>query len=1109
MYTVRVSKTDPRAFSSLGDAVRDPRYANLDLYLQVDPGYYIEPRGVGVQRKLVVVPAQGPETVVVAGPQEGNVFNVKGELELYGVKIVGNSSEYPSLYTHEGSRFKAVDCWFEGSVRIELNGRTQELLNCTFVGAGVRWFEGGGQISNATFRRAVLRIEKNARPEVNAVEFSGGNPEWNSLTVDGASITVTDCVIKDGGSEAGAAVAVLGGAKARFTNISLPEQRWLPIMVRGRDTRAEFSNLLVSGGEEDHPSISFIEGASGSIEGARISNMSSAALSVSDAALTANGLACEDLTGIALHVTKGSVTGGGLTFSRLGNHAVFGVDAQIDLSDIEMRDPLPSTNEGLAGISMLRSRLQLNRVRASGSRGPVAITVKSDATLTDITAEGGWGGLVVKDDSTVKVRGLRTAKAESNGMLVMSGAFVEAEDVDISEAAYDSVYVEGARLTLRSSTVSQSKGQGVGVLQGGSVTLEDCTIRDGAQNGVWVIDESSRARLLRGEITGNKGYGMDSHEDATVQVDDTTFTDNKVKEQVQAHVAGEDASVGPDTPEGEARPLEELLAELDAMVGLDGVKKEVRSLVNLLKVNAKKAAAGLPVPPMSRHMIFSGPPGTGKTTVARLYGEILRSLGVLSNGQFVEAARQDLVAEHLGGTSAKVTEVVERARGGVLFIDEAYALSRQFGSGSDFGQEAIDTLIKFMEDLRDEIVIIFAGYSSEMRTFLDSNPGLSSRVSNTIEFENYSPEQLTTIFERLAAKQSNELGEGVRETLVQHFQKQKRDETFGNGREARRLFEEVLQAQADRLADLDDISAADLSLILPADLEGVVDTGLSARVGAPRDADQTQALLAKLEGMVGLAGVKNEVAGIITRIAAARRRQEAGLSGNIPPQHLVFSGPPGTGKTTVARIYGELLAALGVLAQGQVVEVARGDLVGAFVGQTAQKTKDVFERARGGVLFIDEAYTLAREGASGSDFGQEAIDTLLKLMEDHRDEVVVIAAGYTDEMAGFMASNPGLDSRFSGTVEFEPYGRDDLVGIFTGMAQGSDFLVPDQTRQALAGVFERGAALYAQGNGREVRKLFEAAQGKQAWRLNAQAQAGHTVGKEDLQLLLPEDVGAL
>ncbi|WP_233515764.1 AAA family ATPase [Nocardiopsis sp. L17-MgMaSL7] len=1105
-----MSKTDPRAFASLGAAVRDPRFSGMDLYLQVDPGHYVESRRVVVRHKVLVVPSQGADTVRISVNTDTNVFDVEGDLEIYGVHVQGHSKRYPPMYVGDGARLKAVDCRFESSTRQGFLGVFQEVVNCRFEGGGVVWKEGGGHLRDCVFTDASLNVESGATPEVSSVEFYGGDGTWATLRISDASPTIFRCSLNGSGGGDVPAVFVLNGANARFSDLVVSGDVGAPIRVRGSGTRAVFTGLRVSGGRPDSDSLFVWEGGEASVSDARISASPATALGVRDGALT---LADVTVKGARVHALSGEdsrVKGTRLVLSEAGGNTVWSDGGQLELDDVRITGQVSAEGAGVGGLGGRGSRVTVNGLRVSGVPGPAAILSECRATLNDVTVEDVFGGILARENSTVTVRAMRDSGNPGNSLHLGSGAHLEVSDAELEGNAVDAVYVAGARLAMRSSTVSRSEGQGVSVLEGGVVTLEDCTIRDGAMAGVLIVDESSRARLVRCTVTGNELQGVDAHEDALVHQEDTTVSDNKGDERVQVQVTGEQSAeeqpTHSDEPEDEVRPLDGLLSELDGMVGLEGVKKEVRSLVNFQKVNAKREAAGLPALNVSRHLVFSGPPGTGKTTVARLYGEILRSLGALEKGQFLEVARQDLVAEHLGGTSTKVTEAVERARGGVLFVDEAYALSRSFGTGSDFGQEAIDTLIKLMEDLREEVVIVFAGYSSEMRTFLDANPGLRSRVARTIEFENYSPEQLTTIFENMAPKQGYELGEGVRDLLVRHFQKQKRDETFGNGREARRMFEEVVQAQATRIVESGDVGVDELSLILPADLEGVVDSGLSARVGGPRDADQTQQLMTRLENMVGLSGVKREVADLTSLISATRRRQEAGLAADMPSQHLVFSGPPGTGKTTVARLYGQLLAALGVLAQGQVVEAARADLVGSFVGQTAQRTKDVFERARGGVLFIDEAYTLARSGASGSDFGQEAIDTLLKLMEDHRDEVVVIAAGYTGEMDGFLASNPGLASRFSRTVEFEPYGRDELATIFTGMAEGADFLVPEETREALVTVLARNPELYAEGNGREIRKLFEASVTVQARRIEAAVRAGVHPDRAELQTLRAEDV---
>jgi SpoVK/Ycf46/Vps4 family AAA+-type ATPase len=284
-----------------------------------------------------------------------------------------------------------------------------------------------------------------------------------------------------------------------------------------------------------------------------------------------------------------------------------------------------------------------------------------------------------------------------------------------------------------------------------------------------------------------------------------------------------------------------------------------------------------------------------------------------------------------------------------------------------------------------------------------------------------------------------------------------------------------------------------------------VDTGLAARFGEARDPEQVRAVQARLNAMTGLEEVKREIGDLLDLIASARRRRAAGLEAEPFTGHLIFAGPPGTGKTTVARLYGELLAALGVLAQGQVVETARADLVGQYVGQTAQKTNEVFQRSRGGVLFIDEAYTLSRQ-AGGNDFGQEAIDTLVKLMEDHRDEVIVIAAGYTSEMEGFLATNPGLASRFARTLTFAPYDVDGLVSIFLGKAGAADYRVPEPTRAALAAHLAADRDRFREGNGREVDKLVRSAITAHARRTEQLANAGTELTTEQLATLLPEDI---
>ncbi|MET7425278.1 AAA family ATPase, partial [Dactylosporangium sp. NPDC005555] len=464
------------------------------------------------------------------------------------------------------------------------------------------------------------------------------------------------------------------------------------------------------------------------------------------------------------------------------------------------------------------------------------------------------------------------------------------------------------------------------------------------------------------------------------------------------------------------------------------------------------------------------------------YGQILSALGVLTSGQLVEASRADLVAEHIGGTAVKTTQKFTEALGGVLFIDEAYTLNpiEGGGGGHDFGREAVDTLVKLMEDHRDEVVVIVAGYSPQMRQFMAGNPGLASRFSRTIEFDSYSTGELVTIVDRLCSTHHYVLEYDTRAALAGLFDAMPRTESFGNARVARKLFEEMIGRQAYRLSAGGASDGVELAQLLPQDLGA--DPAERDGTGGGNAGSEVDALLATLNGMIGLTAVKREVAELIDLLANARARVRAGLPTPAVSRHLVFSGPPGTGKTTVARLYGRLLAALGVLSSGQVVEVARADLVGEFVGHTAHRTREAFDRARGGVLFIDEAYALSPPDAR-NDFGREAIDTLVKLMEDHRDEVVVIVAGYDEEMASFLAANAGLESRFTRHIHFAHYTPDDLVAIFENLASAGEYECPWETLDALRTHFAAVPVGRSFGNGRYARQLLDEAVTRQAGRL--------------------------
>lgn len=284
--------------------------------------------------------------------------------------------------------------------------------------------------------------------------------------------------------------------------------------------------------------------------------------------------------------------------------------------------------------------------------------------------------------------------------------------------------------------------------------------------------------------------------------------------------AGSGGDAATNAPTEEKQPsFDELMAQLEALVGLEDVKKDVKNLINLVKVRKLRAENDLPVPPMSLHMVFLGNPGTGKTTVARLISALYASIGVLSKGQLVEVDRSGLVAGYVGQTALKTQEVIQSALGGVLFIDEAYSLSS--GGENDFGREAIETILKAMEDHRDDLIVVVAGYTEPMEQFMNSNPGLESRFNKRFFFPDYNGEQLMAIFRGQCGKNSYTLSPEAEGAALEMFNAlyENRDENFGNGRDVRNRFEDMIIRQANRVAALDAPTIDDLTTILPEDLK--------------------------------------------------------------------------------------------------------------------------------------------------------------------------------------------------------------------------------------------------------------------------------------------------
>lgn len=500
-------------------------------------------------------------------------------------------------------------------------------------------------------------------------------------------------------------------------------------------------------------------------------------------------------------------------------------------------------------------------------------------------------------------------------------------------------------------------------------------------------------------------------------------------------------------------------ADLDKVIGLENVKAQVLKMSARMEFDRKhKEAKNV----SGHHMCFFGNPGTGKTTVARIMTGILYKNKCIAENRIIEIDGNFLKASNPTDTAMKTQLIIRAAEGGVLFIDEAYALIED---GSGCGTEAVATLIKQMEDKRDKFVLIIAGYTDPINRLLDSNPGFKSRIKDYFTFMDYNDEELLDIFVNMAEDHGFDISSQAVDALMVRIKKERKSPTFGNARTMRTILDECIdnhavntklgKSKSDRCLQYIDIEQGTRS---DTEMNVVTNSG-KKKYELNRDS-----LYLELDSLIGLQSVKERVRVIESFVNYTEGLRKDNPSFPAPNYHMAFLGNPGVGKTTVARIMGQLLFCIGLLPKATFIECSRQDLVGHVQGETAEKTAKMVEKAKGGVLFIDEAYSLW--SGPGDTYGEECVSTLIKLMEDWRDDIVVIFAGYTLEMGDFMESNSGLASRIGQKVEFPDYTAEELADIYIDKISKYGLRITDNTYRKIIPIMENARHLPNFGNGR-------------------------------------------
>ncbi|MBW5486893.1 right-handed parallel beta-helix repeat-containing protein [Streptomyces bambusae] len=769
--------------------------------LSVSPGTYRE--NLVLRHAVTLRGPQGAPGAVRIAPPDGVALTVLASAVVQDLHLEGQDRATPALLIEDGApELTDVRVSTRSAVGIEVRGSARPVVRrCTVEnpeGVGIAVLDGGGGVFEecevAAAGQSGLSVRGGGHPRLERCRIHHSTGAGIAVTGEGSGLEALGCEVYE---IKGTGVQVAQRGAARLTDCSVHRTTADGVTL---DTDA----VLTLDGCDVHDvpenAVDLRSRSVLSLSRTTVRRFGRNGLSVWDPGTRVDATSCEihDSTGDypAVWISDGATAS--LDTCRVHDvpDAVFVLDrgSRADVVDSDLS--------------------QVRNTAVSVSDGATAQL--DDCRIRD-AATGAW----FRDHGSGGTLSNCTVEDVQTGVIVTKGADPTVDRCTVTSPTEAGFYVSaGGRGSFQACRVTGSSGFGFHVIDGSRTTLTRCHTERCARGGYEFAEEGPLASGCTSDESAQRSGVLGAP--GTVQA---------AGARAVATAPAPAAAVKPPEPDTagvpEQRPAQrdpaaargsaEVLGQLDALVGLESVKREVRALTDMIEVGRRRQEAGLKAASVRRHLVFTGSPGTGKTTVARLYGEILASLGALERGHLVEVSRVDLVGEHIGSTAIRTQEAFERARGGVLFIDEAYALAPE-DSGRDFGREAIDTLVKLMEDHRDAVVVIVAGYTAEMERFLTVNPGVASRFSRTITFGDYGPQELLRIVEQQAEEHEYRLGPGTPEALLAYFTDLPKGPAFGNGRTARQTFESMVERHAGRVAQLADPGTDELTLLFPQDL---------------------------------------------------------------------------------------------------------------------------------------------------------------------------------------------------------------------------------------------------------------------------------------------------